>query len=86
MPFPEPPTVVNGLKVVVDKLPKLRLKYEPLDCNRLQDLFGAGDFMTTSDDKSGYCCTQTCGSTWALRTRASTIASKFCPLAFLDLH
>ena len=66
--------MVNGLKVVVDKLPKLRLKYEPLDCNRLQDFVGAGDFMTNSDDKSGYCCTQICGSTWDLSTRASTIA------------
>ncbi|KAL0030847.1 hypothetical protein WJX77_009431 [Trebouxia sp. C0004] len=67
-PFPEPPTVVNGLKVVDDKLPKLRLcinpmyinlflKYEPLKYDRLQDLtdtIGSGDFMSTSDDKSGY--------------------------------
>ena len=46
-PFPEPPTVVNGLNVVDDKLPKLRLcinpmyinlflKYEPLKYDRLQ--------------------------------------------------
>ena len=67
-PFPEPPTVVNGLKVWDDKLPKLRLcinpmyinlflKYEPLKYDRLQDLMdiiGLGDFMTTSNDKSGY--------------------------------
>ena len=67
-PFPEPLTVVTGLNVVAHKLPKLRLcinpmyinlflKYQPLKYNRLQDLMdiiGPGDFMTTSDDKSGY--------------------------------
>lgn len=62
------PVVVNGLKVVDDKLPKLRLcinpmyinlflPYETVRCERLQDIVeivAPGDYMTTSDDKSNY--------------------------------
>ena len=67
-PFADPPTVVSGLKVVDDKLPKLRLcinpmyinlflRYEPLQYEKLLDLthiIQQGDYMSTSDDKSGY--------------------------------
>ena len=63
----EPPKVVNGLKVVTDK-PKKRLcinpmyinshmKYEPVRYEKLTDLTDMvqqGDYLTTSDDKSGY--------------------------------
>ena len=67
-PFTHPPTVVNGLRVVDDKLPKLGLcinpmyinlflRYEPLQYERLVNLTNIiklGEYMTTSDDKSGY--------------------------------
>lgn len=67
-PGPDPPTIVNGIKVVDDKFPKLRfclvpmyinvfLRYEPVTYEWLQDLVNIiepGDFMSTSDDKSGY--------------------------------
>ena len=66
-PFEGRPKVVNGLKVVTDK-PKPRLCIAPMYINmfmaydsvkyeRVQDLMDPvqeGDFMTTSDDKSGY--------------------------------
>ncbi|KAL0022738.1 hypothetical protein WJX77_009604 [Trebouxia sp. C0004] len=60
--------MLRQIKRCDDKLPKLRLcinpmyinrflKYEPLKYDRLQDLIdiiGPGDFMSTSDDNSGY--------------------------------
>ncbi|KAL0029142.1 hypothetical protein WJX77_010255 [Trebouxia sp. C0004] len=63
----DPPKVVNGLKVVTDK-PKKRLcispmyinahmRYEPVRYEKLTDLsdmIEQGDYLTTSDDKSGY--------------------------------
>ena len=65
-PFAEPPTVINGLKVVEGK--KLRLCINPMYINTfiehkpvkyegaqdLVDLLEAGDYVSTSDDKSGY--------------------------------
>lgn len=33
-PFPDPPTVVNGLKVVDDKIPKLKLCINPMCINK----------------------------------------------------
>ena len=65
---PEPPVVVNGLRVVDDKAPKLRLcinpmyvnlftKYQPVQYERLSDiphLATEGDYAFTTDDKSGY--------------------------------
>lgn len=62
------PTVVNGLRVVDDKLPKLRLcinpmyinlflKYMPLKYERIGDVAHfvlPDDFLYTTDDKSGY--------------------------------
>ena len=67
-PFSQPPTVVNGLRVVDDKLPKLRLCINPMYVNLfmryipvhyekltdLVDLLAPEDYMFTSDDKSGY--------------------------------
>lgn len=67
-PFKERPTVVNGIKVVDDKPDKPRmcinpmylnafLEHQPLQYEKLQDLInliGQGDYMTSSDDKSGY--------------------------------
>ncbi|GAX86439.1 hypothetical protein CEUSTIGMA_g13849.t1 [Chlamydomonas eustigma] len=64
----ETPVVINGLRVVDDKLPKLRLCINPMYCNlfwryqrvqyeRLSDashLAGPGDFAFSTDDKSGY--------------------------------
>ena len=64
----EDPVVVNGLRVVDDKLPKLRLcinpmyinlffKYHPLQYERLADVVDIaqpGDYAFTTDDKSGY--------------------------------
>lgn len=64
----ESPVVVNGLKEVDDKLPKLGLCINPMYINlflhydrvryeRLQDMVemvAPGHFMTTSDDKSNY--------------------------------
>ena len=65
---PEPPVVINGLRVVDEKAPKLRLclnpmylnlflRYQPLKYERLGDipsLAEEGDFAFTTDDKSGY--------------------------------
>ncbi len=65
-PFAEPPKVVNGLKVVEGK--KNRLCINPMYINvfmeyfpvkyegvrDLVDIIQRGDFMSTSDDKSGY--------------------------------
>jgi len=65
-PFAEPPKVVNGLKVVEGK--KNRLCINPMYINvfmeyftvkyegvrDLVDIIQLGDFMSTSDDKSGY--------------------------------
>jgi len=62
------PVVVNGLRVVDDKAPKLRLclnpmyinlfmRYKPVKYERVQDvahLAEEGDFAFTTDDKSGY--------------------------------
>eukprot|EP00798_Chlamydomonas_sp_ICE-L_P003514 gene3514-biopygen21247 len=64
----EAPVVVNGLRVVEDKLPKLRLcinpsypnlfwQYRKLQYERLGDLVHLareGDWAFTTDDKSGY--------------------------------
>ena len=66
-PFQDLPRVICGLKVVDDK-PKLRLCINPMYPNvfmehwpvkyerllDLVDLLGSGDYMSTSDDKSGY--------------------------------
>jgi len=63
----EPPVVTNGLLVVDDRAPKLRLcinpmypnlffKYWPVKYERLEDLVPLaepGDFAFTTDDKSG---------------------------------
>ncbi|KAL0023652.1 hypothetical protein WJX77_011067 [Trebouxia sp. C0004] len=66
----EPPKVVNGLKVVTDKLKKrlcsnpmyinAHMKYEPVRYEKLTDLadmIEQGDYLTMSDDT----CIQTCG-------------------------
>jgi hypothetical protein len=64
----EPPVVVNGLRVVDDKAPKLRLclnpmypnlffRYQPVQYERLSEiphLAEVGDFAFSTDDKSGY--------------------------------
>ena len=64
----EAPTVINGLRVVDDKAPKLRLclnpmyinlflRYQPVQYERLGDvmqLAEEGDYAFTTDDKSGY--------------------------------
>lgn len=66
--FDKPPRVRCGLKVVDDKLPKLRLcvnplyinmfmEYEPVKYEKLQDVVDMaeqGDYLISSDDKSGY--------------------------------
>ena len=65
-PFAEPPTVINGLKVVEGKKNRLCInpmyintfmEHLPVKYERLQDLVDLlqqGDLMSTSDDKSGY--------------------------------
>ena len=65
-PFAEPPKVVNGLKVVEGKKNRLCInpmyinvfmEYFPVKYEGVQDLVDIiqqGDFMSTSDDKSGY--------------------------------
>lgn len=67
-PFPDPPTVTNGIKVVDTRPDKLRfcinpmyinlfVKHEPVQYEKLQDLqdlIKPEDFMSSSDDKSGY--------------------------------
>ena len=63
-----PPVVVNGLRVVDEKFPKLRLcinpmylnlfmRYKPVQYERLSevaDMAMEGDYAFTTDDKSGY--------------------------------
>ena len=64
----DPPVVVNGLRVVDEKFPKLRLciipmylnlfmRYKPVQYERLSevaDMAMEGDYAFTTDDKSGY--------------------------------
>ena len=65
-PFQQPPTVINGLLVVEGKKPRLCMnpsyinlfmQHLPVKYERLQDLVDllhSEDYMSTSDDKSGF--------------------------------